>query len=324
MPIYETTMTYAEMRKASEDGHVCAICDGPLSVAWDGSKGMYMLRCQNLLHNKITLHDKQYEERMKGMEMNSLVLQKMDEPGMLVRIEKAKFPQDLSQLEKKLLAMAAITYGFDPLMGEISIYQGRPYVSIDGRYRKAQETGLLKRVYAYPATEDERKAWQIPVGDYFVKAVVEKLPDFEFTGWGRVFASETTGKGFKPVEKNPQRMAEKRAEAQALRKAFYIPLPNAEDIGMPGAETPTISAVVADGAPETSKQDNDAGEPPKRQDFNFGAVLTWCNSHGKQFNRKWFLDNCGFTERDLDQPAKLEQAMLTVAEITGWEKIERG
>jgi len=41
------------------------------------------------------------------------------------------------------------------------------------------------------------------------------------------------GQGFQPVQNNPQRMAEKRAEAQALRKAFHIPLPSIEDIGLP-------------------------------------------------------------------------------------------
>ena len=63
--------------------------------------------------------------------------------------------------------MIPITYGFDPLMGEISIYQGRPYVSIDGRYRKAQETGNLDGVSTRPANKQEREDWQIPVGDFF-------------------------------------------------------------------------------------------------------------------------------------------------------------
>lgn len=165
-----------------------------------------------------------------------MTLQKipMDKEKMLARVNSAKFPQELTNDEKKVLVAAALTYGFDPLMNEISIYQGRPYVSIDGRYRKAQETGKLAGVESRPATEQEREAWQIPDGDYFFHAEVwVKGSPIPFIGWGRVFASETKGSAHLPVVKNPQRMAEKRAEVQALRKAFSIPLPSFEEIGMP-------------------------------------------------------------------------------------------
>jgi hypothetical protein len=151
---------------------------------------------------------------------------------MLQRIDAARFPGELTAADKKALAIAAITYGFDPIMNEISIYQGRPYISIDGRYRKAQETGKLDGVETRPANKQERIDWEIPDGDYFFRSevYVKGIPR-PFVGWGRIYEAETHGKGFKPVEKNPQRMAEKRAEAQALRKAFHIPLPSYEDIG---------------------------------------------------------------------------------------------
>jgi hypothetical protein len=165
--------------------------------------------------------------------MDSTALTKMTETEMMARVNLARFPQELTVVDKKMLAAAAISYGFDPLMGEISIYQSRPFVSIDGRYRKAQETGRLDGVETRPATKQEREDWQIPEGDYFFRSEVWLVgSNRPFVGWGRVRAIETTGgKGFKPVETNPQRMAEKRAEAQALRKAFSIPLPSIEDIG---------------------------------------------------------------------------------------------
>jgi len=169
--------------------------------------------------------------------MESTALQNMDNKTMLERIEAARFPQALKPEEKRMLAMVAITYGFDPLMGEITIYQGRPYVSIDGRYRKAQETGIFNGITSRPATKQEREEWQIPDGDYFVKSTVEIRGGGHFEGWGRVFKAETVGgQGFKPVEKNPQRMAEKRADAQALRKAFHINLPSLEERGTPDDE----------------------------------------------------------------------------------------
>ncbi len=179
--------------------------------------------------------------------MDSTALEKMSENQMLARIGAAKFPQELTPSEKKLLAMVAITYGFDPLMGEITIYQGRPYVSIDGRYRKAQETGQLCGVKTRPATREEREAWQIPIDDYFYHAEVNvKGGGFNyFEGWGRVRKEETKpgskndpNSTYKPIQFNPQRMAEKRAEAMALRKAFHINLPSLETRGTEDEEAP--------------------------------------------------------------------------------------
>jgi hypothetical protein len=238
MPITEAEMPYEDMKK-SADTHRCA-CGGRLNIAWGGSFGYdcYILRCsENIEHKTITRHSKKQEDyenlRREVFKLDTKSLQTMTETQMITRIDMAKFPQDLTKTDKKMLAEAAISYGFDPLMGEISVYQGRPFISIDGRYRKAQETGLLDGVETRPATKQEREDWQIPEGDYFFRAeIYVKNTGHPFIGWGRVRKSEMTGgKGYKPVETNPQRMAEKRAEAQALRKAFHIPLPSIEDIG---------------------------------------------------------------------------------------------
>jgi len=190
--------------------------------------------------------------------MESKTLMAMSPTEMTNRINSARFPQELTLADKKVLAMAAITYGFDPLMGEISIYQGRPYISIDGRYRKAQETGLLAGVRTTPTTQKERELWQIPDGDFFFKSEVYiRNSNIPFVGYGRVRAAEinTSGK-FKPVDVNPQRMAEKRAEAQALRKAFHIPLPSIEVKGTEDDEnTPMVNY-------DTGEIIEDKPEPP--------------------------------------------------------------
>jgi hypothetical protein len=207
-------------------------------VAW--IDGEFVLRCQDLNHTTITYRDKLREQKIMEVRMDSTALTAMTEIQMIERVNLAKFPQELTPIDKRMLANAAISYGFDPLMGEISVYQGRPFVSIDGRYRKAQETGILDGVETRPATKQEREDWEIKDGDYFFRSeVYVKGSSRPFVGWGRVRAAETTGgKGFKPVETNPQRMAEKRAEAQALRKAFSIPLPSLEDIGSPDVGYP--------------------------------------------------------------------------------------
>ncbi len=240
MPITEDQMSEQEMKQVvANPQYKCGECGAGINLAWGGSLGYdgYIIRCaKNVEHSTISKYNREREEYMtlvkRDAGLDSTSLEKMSEAQMLVRVGQAKFPQELKPDEKKLLAIACVTYGFDPIMHELSIYQGNPYVSIDGRYRKAQETGRLDGVETRPATQDEKSAWQIPGGDYFFRAeVYVKGSTRPFVGWGRVRKTETEGKEFLPVVNNPQRMAEKRAEAQALRKAFHIPLPSAEYIG---------------------------------------------------------------------------------------------
>ncbi len=249
--ITATQMSHQDMIKTAGN-HTCGVCGGRLLVAWGGSFNVqgYILRCgKDINHDTISGHDKTREEQIRILKeiqkVDSKALALMDENTMLQRVNMAKFPQDLTPAEKKMLAQVAITYGFDPLMKEVTIFQGQPYVSIDGRYRKAQETGLLNGVETRPATKEEKTDWEITAGDYFFRAEVSvKGATKPFVGWGRVRASETQGgKGFKPVETNPQRMAEKRAEAQALRKAFHIPLPSVEDIGVEDNGAPSVKVI---------------------------------------------------------------------------------
>lgn len=247
--ITEKELSYADMKAAENRGCLCVRCQSRLWLAWGGAfhEG-WILRCSDLTHTGMTSHDiKQELLKREAFSMDSTALTIMSEEKMLERVGMSRFPQDLTKPEKLLLARAAVTYGFDPLMGEITLYQGKPFVSIDGRYRKAQETNRLDGVESRPATKEEREDWGIPDGDYFFRAeVYVKDSTRSFVGWGRVFASETvpgsnrqndTTSKYKPIQSNPQRMAEKRAETQALRKGFHIPLPGMEDIGLPDYHT---------------------------------------------------------------------------------------
>jgi hypothetical protein len=190
----------------------------------------------------------------------------MDDKAMVARIGTAKFPQELSQSDVRLLSLAARTYGFDPILGEISIYQGRPFISIDGRYRKAQETKMFDGIETRPANKQEKTDWDIPDGDYFFRSECwVKGSSRPFVGWGRVRQSEINPNGkFKPVDVNPQRMAEKRAEAQALRKAFHIPLPSIEDIGSPEPIATDVIINVSSAPPMDTSLD--AQELPIKQE----------------------------------------------------------
>lgn len=284
MPITEGQMSHDELKKiANNPRYHCGVpgCDGTLTLAWGGSVGYdcYILRCnKNLEHNLISKYDRKEAEYRQMVEKevgrDSTSLMKMDEAQMLARVELAKFPQALTAPDKKLLAIACITYGFDPIMSELTIYQGKPFVQIDGRYRKAQETGKLDGVESRPATSEERKTWEIPEGDKFFRAeVYVKGSSRPFVGWGRVFEKETKirsdhpGDAYKPIVTNPARMAEKRAEAQALRKAFHIPLPSAEYIGSYEEEEPLVdtrTGEIIEGEGTVIEEEKPAEKPKAR------------------------------------------------------------
>jgi hypothetical protein len=291
-----------------------------------------VLRCKDKSHKTITKYFRSERELVIEKEwrrtngMNSTALTKMPEQQMQQRIDMAKFPQQLTETDKKILTQAAITYGFDPLMGEISIYQGRPYVSLEGRYRKAQETEMLDGVQTAPATKEERAEWQIPDGDYFFKAdIYVKGCSHPFTGWGRVRADETkpgskndATSTFKPIQNNPQRMAEKRAESQGLKKAFHIPLPSIEDIGSEETQPEVKQArnlsdiptevIMPDKKPEKKQHRDPSGLK------TFGELCQYCYDEWKMMPRD-ILAECNVTDsKDIpDFPA----AARNIAAVRG-------
>jgi len=277
--------------------------------------------------------------------MESKDLMVMNQTTMISRINAAKFPQALSESDKRMLALVTITYGFDPLMGEISIYQGKPYVSIDGRYRKAQETGLFMGMNTRPATKQEKDEWGIPEGDFFFHAEAEVYNKeakrtAKFVGWGRIRVDEMKivkdGDKYKPIVTNPQRMAEKRAEAQALRKAFHINLPSIEMAGtgteedennpniinmetgeiIPEGEKPKADPVQAQkdidelyDKPQTSKPANGAVDLTIMELKNPGEFYAACFKHFKL--QKSAVDK-EISIYDLSIPEQRKEAWKTI------------
>lgn len=340
MPYTEADMSHADMKEAVRNGKLCRQCQSGLTVAWGGNKyDCWILRCgNNIEHTGITGHDTAYENKIReAVSMDSTALMTMGEQAMMARVNLARFPQELTQQDKILLAQAAITYGFDPIMKEITIYQGQLFISIDGRYRKAQETGKLDGVDTRPATKQEREDWQIPDGDYFFRSeVFVKEASRPFVGWGRVRKAETLGgKGFKPVETNPQRMAEKRAEAQALRKAFHIPLPSIEEIGAPGFDVEG-EVVEKKQTIEPPKQEQPKTEQPEKppvvinkgkqpsadaglvKNDGLSGFLKWTMSHGNQYGSEWV---CSVLElKSINDLKDFDLARKNLIELTGWNQ----
>lgn len=238
--------------------HVCAECGQPLVMPHDPEKGGRILVCGtdrgHQGFQRVTTWWEAYRDgeevpmhiadhfRREGGErpMESTQLQQMTPDRMLKRMEGARFPQQMNGAERRNLAELAIYYGLDPAFGELMLYQGRPYISIDGRRRKALETGLLDGMSTRPATKEEREAWGVEKGDYlWFCDVYRQGCQRPFTAHGRVRLAETgppkdkSKAGYRPLEVDPQTMAAKRAEGRALKMAFAdsISLPSIEGVG---------------------------------------------------------------------------------------------
>jgi hypothetical protein len=121
-----------------------------------------------------------------------------------------------------LMALGQVL-GVKAELGEVILYQGKPYVTLDGRIRLAHATGLLVGLEPRPATRLERENYGCDEGDFlWVADCYRRGAGRSFKGWGHV------GKGDRnPVSKtHPREMAKKRARYDALRSAF----PAAEQI----------------------------------------------------------------------------------------------
>ena len=265
-------MSVEEMKRASKN-HICAECGAFLKLSWSNERDCYALVCQRFAeHTGIRRLGRDPEvaeirNKLKGepIQMETKALMKLDPTQMLRRVEQARFPAQLTAQDKALIAKISIEYGLDPLFNELMIYQGRPYITIDSRRRKAQETGLLDGISARPATKKEKEARRVPEEDYcFIAEVWVKGASHPFEGVGRVRAEETKGDPHLPIVKDPAAQCEKRAEAQALRRAFHIPLPSYEEIveGEFVELPPKKEATRGKAAPAKGKGDTTA--PPKK------------------------------------------------------------
>jgi hypothetical protein len=314
MPIIITEQNQKYVLKLMKN-YLCAECGAFLKLSHVGSDPAPAIICERFeAHDGIKPVSKNYADinlirLLKGepMTLNSTALQKMDQPTMLARVKKATWPKDLTEADHTIIATVCREYGLDPVFGELMIYQGRPYVTIDARRRKAQETDLLDGIKSRPATKEERDAWGIPEGDFFFHCdVFKKECSQSFDGWGRVRADETKPGSkndpnamYKPIQNDPMGMAEKRAEARALKRAFHIPLPSAEDIMPDGGTAPEVKKPVYNAEKKTEK--------PATNDHPTQAQITklWATANG-----------LGWPASDVNNLVKVRYRVDSVKDLT--------
>jgi len=236
-------MNYDEMR-AMEKTHCCAVCGGELVTIWDDEGNCYRLCCgQDHTHNgfqqklspqKALQRGKADEVIGPGAQKDLEERAKRSESALsLLPIADVATGQTLGIAEIGKLVLWAEEIGLTAHLGHVCLYHGKPYVTIDGYYYKNYKRKKPYRIGVRPMTDEERLLWQI--GDKDLAYIAEpwdgetKLPT---TGFGLVSADEREEKSSRApgqfrapvVHGHPQRMAEKRAEWQLLRKLIPLEL----------------------------------------------------------------------------------------------------
>ena len=228
--------------------NLCAEHHTQLEVAWDGDKDTYYLRCGTCgPTDAITRFMSYTEEHKAGAELPSPLKENVEKgmrkreerkAGQVIPFELQGVPRtDLGTGELLLpevikgLVDYAHKYGLDPVRGHVCLMYGKPYITIDGYLFHANQTGVAYALRSRPLTEDERKTYRVGEEDHAWHAEVSLLGEnYIFDGLGIVTYDEMTeeskkrpGKLASPVvAAHPWQLAQKRAEWQALRRAFPI------------------------------------------------------------------------------------------------------
>lgn len=228
--------------------NVCADCGNRLEVCWLGSENSYVLGCGNCgyidtLTRQLSL-TQEYKAGanipepirsniQKGMRRRQMVNEKqviMRDLGALPNKDLATGELLAPELVKALVNYA-YKYKLDPVRGHVVLMYGKPYITIDGYLYYARISGKPYTLSARPLTTQEEKQYKIGKTDHAWLAMVTFLEtDAVFTGLGIVTYEEMIAKSPRDetrlrspvVAAHPWQLAQKRAEWQALRRAFPI------------------------------------------------------------------------------------------------------
>ncbi len=150
--------------------------------------------------------------------------------GDLPRADLATGEMLVPEVVHALIAYAK-KYDLDPYRGHVVIMYGKPYIGLDGYLYHANRSGKPYQLNSRPLNTDELPVFQVPEGAHAWLATCKFTgTESYFTGLGIVTLEEMTAKSSKDASKlrspvvaaHPWQLAQKRAEWQALRRAFPI------------------------------------------------------------------------------------------------------
>jgi len=229
---------YRELEKT----HVCAMCGGELVTIWDAENNCYVLCCgtdhtHNGFQQKLTA-----TTALKRGQADQLIgpgaqrdLEKQAQKGRLAldMLPKKDIATDqaLNIVQVQSLVDWAANINLNAYLGHICLYHGKPYITIDGYYYLNHKREQPYVIGLVPMNDIDRMAFALGDNDYgYIAEAWLGKERIQTTGVGIITHEEMTTKSARDpgkfrapvVHDKPQRMAEKRAEWQLLRK--LIPL----------------------------------------------------------------------------------------------------
>ena len=139
--------------------------------------------------------------------------------------------------ERFVLARVAQHYGLDPLMGQLYLLGGKPYVSYKALYRAAVERGF--RVESRPMTPDERAALMLSDEEIAFRASIYRGEERIGVDYGTACESDVGIARGRAGRRVIRSMAQTRAERRVLDKVLGI---SAHDPSEPPLSATTVDA----------------------------------------------------------------------------------
>jgi len=228
--------------------NVCFEHHTPLEVAWYGAEKCWVLRCDTCGYpDTLTRQLSLTEEFKAGAPLPELIEDNIKKGIRRRAMEYGKKPfgltvggvpgvdlatgEVLPEEAIKALVQYAARYHLDPSRGHVVFMYRNPYITIDGYLYHARQQGRPYSLNARPMTTEEEKVYKIGVTDHgWLAEVIFTEDGSKFTGTGIVTYDEMTARSSKDETKlrspvvaaHPWQLAQKRAEWQALRRAFPI------------------------------------------------------------------------------------------------------
>jgi hypothetical protein len=291
----KTSHAYSRELEDAARGQECRNCGSDIETGWVKGEYAHVCKCKGqapamerrlsatqkfMRGHALPIHTQNVMEKKYGRRatLTSQQLVAMSDTEILAS-NKGLFG-GITEAPNKERCLALVRAGFDPRL-HLEVYQHRPMVNIDGMYWWAgqRKDKIFERIVSEPIIDDKlREMYGVAPHEIAVisKIYVEGLAEPYATGFGR--ASRDAGtpvqRGSAVESMHPYRMAEKRAEAQAIRK-FHPP-------AIEGFEQKDESEMAEEvkGAIEAkyTVQDRVAPKP------EYTSEELWCEAH----QAKWF------------------------------------
>lgn len=228
--------------------YVCSEHGLPVTVAWHALENSYVLRCGHGEYPEEVTREPSFTELNKqGRLATGPIKDNLERRKREKAMTQEKKPTALTMggvpatdlgtgellaLEVvKALTEYAEKYELDPCRGHVVLMYGKPYITLDGYYYHAYKSWRQFSVHSRPMSDEERRTYKIEEDDHFwLTSILFGDTNQTFTGIGIVTKDEMTAKSKRDPSKlsspvvaaHPWQLAQKRAEWQALRRAFPI------------------------------------------------------------------------------------------------------